>query len=323
MGGDRGFTLRGRNQRMVTPDYGPGVHTPGRNTPRPELTKRPPGPPGGLFVIPSSGFRSPPRWCPSSAHPAGAVPDGGHGMAHHFVVEASSLTVAAVIHRPVRGDAQMARRLHCVDVGSQKEELPSIFSLLTPDHLLDPLGRVAAAGIFHAVGGDDEKGMLRHILRPGILVNVSDVVDGSADGIQQRGAAPDIVFLSGDRLTSLAFTRSWSASVQSSKRMVETKASPGSLFCFSSMALKPPMVLLFSPCIEPLRSRMNTSSVRFFFITNSPYSVLFGLQAQHRGRFRFIGRPSGDKLAQPDCTSISSIGCGAAFGQLQAIREPR
>ena len=93
----------------------------------------------------------------------------------------------------------MARRLHCVDVGTQKEELPSIFSLLTPDHLLDPLGRVAAAGIFHAIGGDDTKGMLRHILRPGILVNVSDVVDGSADGIQQRGAAPDIVFLSGNR----------------------------------------------------------------------------------------------------------------------------
>ena len=47
---------------------------------------------------------------------------------------------------------------------------------------------------------------------------------------------------------------------------VEMTASPGSFRCFSIMALKPPMVSPSSPAMEPLRSRINTSSVRFFFI---------------------------------------------------------
>ena len=60
--------------------------------------------------------------------------------------------------------------------------------------------------------------------------------------------------------------RSWMTSVRSSKRIVETSASPSSFFCFSIMALKPPMVSLSSPPMEPERSRMNTISVKFFFI---------------------------------------------------------
>ena len=73
-----------------------------------------------------------------------AAPDSGHGPAHHLVVEAGALAVAVVIHRPVGGDAQMARRFHRVDVGTQKEEFPAILLLLALDHLFDPLGGVAA-----------------------------------------------------------------------------------------------------------------------------------------------------------------------------------
>ena len=40
------------------------------------------------------------------------APDSGHRLAHHLVVEAGALTVAVVVHRPVGGDAQVARRLH-------------------------------------------------------------------------------------------------------------------------------------------------------------------------------------------------------------------
>ena len=35
--------------------------------------------------------------------------------------------------------------------------------------------------------------MLRHVLRPGVFVNVCDVADGPAQSVQQRGAAPDTV----------------------------------------------------------------------------------------------------------------------------------
>ena len=46
-----------------------------------------------------------------------------------------------------------------------------------------------------------------------------------------------------------------------SKSTVETSASPASRFCLAIMELKPPMVSFSNPLIEPLRSRMKTSSV--------------------------------------------------------------
>ena len=44
--------------------------------------------------------------------------------------------------------------------------------------------------------------------------------------------------------------------------------------------------------MEPLRSRMNASSVKFRF---TPYAVLFGLQAPYRGILIYMGRLAGNK----------------------------
>ena len=60
------------------------------------------------------------------------------------------------------------------------------------------VGRIPAAGVFHAVRGDDEQRALRHVLRPGIFVYVPDVADGPAHRVQQSRAAADAVFLFGD-----------------------------------------------------------------------------------------------------------------------------
>ena len=130
----------------------------------------------------------------------GTAPDGGHRLAQHLVVKACALDVAVVVHRTVRGNAQVACRLHRIHVGSQEEKLPAVLRLLPPDHFPYPLGRVAAAGILHAVSGDDEEGVLRYIFRTGVLVDVSDVMDGAADGVQQGGTAADIIFLFRDGL---------------------------------------------------------------------------------------------------------------------------
>ena len=70
-------------------------------------------------------------------------------------------------------------------------ELPAVLRLLVLDLGLDLLSGIVMAGILHAVGGDDEQGVLRHVLGPGVAVDVPDVVDGPADGVQQRRAAPD------------------------------------------------------------------------------------------------------------------------------------
>ena len=49
------------------------------------------------------------------------------------------------------------------------------------------------AGIFHTVCGDDEDGMLRPVLLPGVLVDVADVVDGTADGFDEGSAAAHVI----------------------------------------------------------------------------------------------------------------------------------
>ena len=67
-------------------------------------------------------------------------------------------------------------------------------------------------------------------------------------------------------LTSFTSARSWRTSLWSLKRTVETRASPSPFLCFSIMALKPPMVSDSRPLMEPLRSRINTTSVRFSLI---------------------------------------------------------
>ena len=54
---------------------------------------------------------------------------------------------------------------------------------------------VAAAGVFVAVGGDDEHRLFRHVLPAGVLVNVADVVDSAAHGIQQGRAATGEILL--------------------------------------------------------------------------------------------------------------------------------
>ena len=128
----------------------------------------------------------------------GAAPNSAHRLADGLVVELSALTVAVVVHRPVRANAQLSRRLHGVDVGPQEEKLPAAPLLLPLNHLSDLLGGIAVAGVLHAVGGDDKEGVFRHIRSAGIFMDVSNVVNGSAQSIQQSGTSPDVVLLAGD-----------------------------------------------------------------------------------------------------------------------------
>ena len=225
-----------------------------------------------------------------------AAPDGCHSLAHHLVVEAGTLAVAVVVHRSVRGDAQMACRLHRVDVGPQEEKLPAVLLLLPPDHLLHLLSGVAVAGVLHAVGGDDEEGVLRHILGPGVLVDISDVVDGPADGVQQGGAAPDrvLLFRDGPDIAHLHPVVKHLAPV-----IEEDSGNEG---------LAGLLLLLFDHGVEAadgvaLQSLHGAAAVQnehqfrqILLHKKSPYAVLFDLQAQYRGILIWIGRPAGDKL---------------------------
>ena len=124
----------------------------------------------------------------SSKGGAGAY--GGRSTANRLVVEASALAVTMVVHGSFRNNSQTASCLHRVDISTQEEELPPIFLLMMTDHLPDMMGGIAETGILHAVSGDDEQCVFRYVLAPGVFVDIPDVLDGSADSVQQSSAAP-------------------------------------------------------------------------------------------------------------------------------------
>ena len=128
-----------------------------------------------------------------------APADAADHIAQHLVVQGGAGFVAAVVGGAVRGDAEAPGLRRGVDVGAQEEEFPAVLRLFVFDHFADLGVVVAAAGVLHAVGGDDEEGLVRHVLPPGVFVDVADVVDGAAHRIQERGAAAHEVLLLGQR----------------------------------------------------------------------------------------------------------------------------
>ena len=78
-------------------------------------------------------------------------------------------------------------------VCAEEQKLPAVTRLLPFDHLFDPFAVIATAGVFHTVGRDDKERVLGYILGSCVLVDVADVVDRAADGIEQRRAAAHIV----------------------------------------------------------------------------------------------------------------------------------
>ena len=141
-----------------------------------------------------------------------------------------------------------------VDICTEEDEFPAVLFFLALDHFLDPFGGVLVAGVFVAVGSDDEDCLFGAVFIAGVLVYVSDMVNGPADGVEEGGTAAGIVFFVGQGL--------------------DAYASPDSCFCFSMVLLKPPMVSFSSPLMDPLRSRMNTISVSpCFMIASVPLFV--------------------------------------------------
>ena len=53
--------------------------------------------------------------------------------------------------------------------------------------------RVCTTGIFHPVSGDDEDRFSRAVLFACVLVYVSNVMDGTADRVQQGGATANLI----------------------------------------------------------------------------------------------------------------------------------
>ena len=128
------------------------------------------------------------------------APHSANGLAEHLVIERSAFAVAVVIHSAVGIDTKVTSRLHRIDVRAEEQGLPAVAALLPLDHLLHTVAAVMTAGVLHAVRGDHKQRVLRAILLTGILVDVADVVNRAADGVQQRRAAARDILPFGQRL---------------------------------------------------------------------------------------------------------------------------
>ena len=97
-------------------------------------------------------------------------------------------------------NAETSGLLYSIDVGAEEKEFPVVFFLLASDHAAHLFQAVGTAGIFHAVGRDDEDGLFGHVFLSGVFMHVADVVDRMSECIQKRRAAPYIVLTSGHGL---------------------------------------------------------------------------------------------------------------------------
>ena len=124
---------------------------------------------------------------------AGGPAGAGDGLGDGAEVLFGSLAVVDVVGGAAGGDAEAGGLADGVDVGAEEDELPAVSLLLALDHVADLVEAVAAAGVLHAISDDDENGLLRDILLACVFVDVADVVDGATDGVEQGGAAADVV----------------------------------------------------------------------------------------------------------------------------------
>ena len=68
-------------------------------------------------------------------------------------------------------------------------------SLIIVDKFHDLITGITVTCVLHTIGCNDEQRMLRHVFLTGILVDVPDMMDSSADCVQKRRAATDRILL--------------------------------------------------------------------------------------------------------------------------------
>lgn len=117
----------------------------------------------------------------------------------YFVVQGSSCFVTQICGGAVSVYAYASCGFYGIHVGAEEEKLPTVFFLLPLYHLFYFGVAVDAAGVFHAVCCDDEERFFGTIFVTGVFVDVADVMDGAADGVEKCGAAADEIIILGKR----------------------------------------------------------------------------------------------------------------------------
>ena len=118
---------------------------------------------------------------------AAGIGDGSVSLAQTFAV-------VHEIHSIVFRYAEAAGRRHGVDVRAKEEEFPA-FLLLNLDKLAHFIAGEAAAGVFQAIGHDDEERAGGYVFGAYVAMNIADMLHGVAHGIEQGRTAGNLIVL--------------------------------------------------------------------------------------------------------------------------------
>ena len=121
------------------------------------------------------------------------------------------------------------------------------------------------------------------------------MVDGPADGIQQGSAAPDIVLFSRDRLDIAHLHPVMEHLGLVVEENSGDKGLAGLLLLLFDHGVEAADGVAFQPLHGAAAVQDEHQFRQILLHKKSPYTVLFGLQAQYRGIFVFSGRLAGDK----------------------------
>ena len=103
------------------------------------------------------------------------------------------MLVCVIIYGTVGADAEMLCGLNGINIGSDEKELPAILFLLAFDHLFDFIARILVTGVFKSICSDDKHSVFRDIFGTSILVDVSNMLNCSADSINECSASSNII----------------------------------------------------------------------------------------------------------------------------------
>ena len=93
-------------------------------------------------------------------------------------------TIGMIVSCPICINTEASCLSGCIDIGAQKDKRPTVLFLLPLNHGFEPFVGVLAAGILHTVSSNHKQGLLGAILLTGMLMDISNMMDGTANRIQ-------------------------------------------------------------------------------------------------------------------------------------------
>ena len=121
------------------------------------------------------------------------------GLADAGEVEVDALRVVDIAGGAILGDAIAGGGRDCVDISTEEDKLPAELGLLRRDERLDLGSGEAATAVLLTIGDDDEDDLLGAMLGRLRLLDVDNLVDSVAKGVEEGSATTREIVVGSER----------------------------------------------------------------------------------------------------------------------------